>query len=99
MKTALLEHIEAKIINFLHDTRAPSHVSQIAVRIQESREDTLQAIQRLVKNRTIKSAQDFTLLDSTGEILAYTLADTSLLPTAFPPTAPPPRLTPQAPRG
>jgi hypothetical protein len=99
MKTALLEHIEAKIINFLHDTRAPNHASQIAVRIQESREDTLQAIQRLVKNRTIKSVQDFTLLNSTGEILAYTLADTSSPPTPFPPSAPPPRLTPQAPRG
>ena len=99
MKTALLEHIEAKIINFLRDTKAPNPASQIAVRIQETREDTLLAVQRLVKNRTIKGMQDFTFFNSTGETVAYTLADISPPPSTFPPSVPPPRLTPPSPPG
>jgi hypothetical protein len=99
MKTALLEHIEAKIINFLRDTKAPNPASQIAVRIQETREDTLLAVQRLVKNRTIKGMQDFTFFNSTGETVAYTLADTSPPPASLPPSVPPPQWIPQAPRG
>jgi hypothetical protein len=99
MKTALREHIEAKIINLLFDTKAPNRASEIALHIQETREDTLQAIQRLVRSSTIKSIQDFTFFNSTGEIVAYTLADTSPPTAPFPPSAPPPRLTPQAPPG
>ena len=93
MKTALLEHIEAKIINFLLDTKAPSHASQIALHIYETREDTLQAIQKLVKSSTIKGIQDFTFFTSTGETMAYTLASTSQVPTPFAPAVPPSRLT------
>ena len=99
MKQALLEHIEAKVINFLHDVKGPVHASQIAVHIQEKREDTLHAIQRLVKNNTLKSVQDFTLFNSTGEIMAYTLADTAPQPTPVAPSVPPPQLTPPPTRG
>lgn len=99
MKTALREHIEAKIINWLHDTKAPNRASEIALHIHETREDTLQAIQRLVRSNTIKSIQDFTLFSSTGETVAYTLADISPPPSTFPPSIPPPRLTPPSPPG
>lgn len=75
MKQASLEHIEAKVMNFLHDTKSPRHASQIAVHIQEKREDTLYAIQQLVKNQTIKNVQDFSLFDATGETTAYRLVD------------------------
>ena len=95
MKTALLEHIEAKIINFLFDTKAPNHASQIALHIYETREDTLQAIQKLVKSSTIKGIQDFTFFTSTGETVAYTLADTSPMPMPFAPSVPPAPLTRQ----
>jgi len=94
MKKALLEHIEAKVINFLRDMKEPIHVSQIAVHIQERREDTLHAIQRLVKNNTLKSVQDFTFFNTTGEIMAYTLADTAVPPTPVAPSISPPPLTP-----
>ncbi|MGA2685026.1 MAG: hypothetical protein ABSF51_08240 [Verrucomicrobiota bacterium] len=100
MKTALREHIEAKIINWLHDTKAPNRASEIALHIHETREDTLQAIQRLVRSSTIKSIQDFTFFNSTGETVAYTLADTSPPPpSTFPPSVPPPWLTPPSPPG
>jgi hypothetical protein len=99
MKAAPLEHIEAKIINLLHDTQAPNHASQIAVHIQETREDTLQAIQRLVKSSTIRSIQDFTFLNSTGETIAYTLANPSVPAAPFAASVPPPRAAPRAPRG
>jgi hypothetical protein len=99
MKVAPLEHVEAKIINLLRDTKAPNHASQIALHIHEKREDTLQAIQRLVKSSTVKGIQDFAFLNSTGETIAYTLADTSPPPAPFPPSVPPSRLTPPAPRG
>jgi predicted transcriptional regulator len=94
MKEAPREHIEAKIINFLRDLDAPSHASQIAVQIQETREDTLRAIQRLVKDRTIKGKQDFSLFSSTGEIVAYTLADPLLQPALMPGAIPPPSTPP-----
>lgn len=90
MNTASFEHIEAKIVNFLHDTKAPRHASQIAVQIRETREHTLQAIQKLIKNGAIRGVQDFTLLHSTGEIMAYTLANTTLEPTPTLPSVPPP---------
>ena len=96
MKNPSFEHIEAKIINFLHDTKAPTHASQIAVHIRETREHTLQAIQRLVKNRAIRGVQDFTLLHSTGEIMAYVHANAVLEPTPVMPSVPPPRHTPRA---
>jgi len=102
MKAALLEHIEAKIINMLHDAQAPTHASQIALHIQETREDTLQAIQRLVKSNTIRSVQDFAFLKSTGETVAYTLADSSSPPLPFPSSVPSRdagRSIPPAPRG
>jgi hypothetical protein len=99
MNAALLEHIEAKIINFLRDTKAPNHASQIATRIQETREDTLHAIQRLVQNKTLKAIQDFTFLNSTGETIAYTLTGTSPQPIPFTAPVPPSRLTPRLPRG
>jgi len=37
MKPALLEHIEAKVINSLRDMKVPMHASRIAVHIQERR--------------------------------------------------------------
>jgi len=86
MKAAVREHIEAKIINCLRDLNTPGTASQIAVQIQETREDTLSAIQRLVKDHTIKGQQDLTLFDSTGETVAYTLADPLLQPTLVPPS-------------
>jgi hypothetical protein len=88
MKESLLEHIEAKVINFLHDMQAPHHASQIAVHIHETRGDTLQAIQRLLKNQIIKGVQDFTLLNSTGETMAYTLAGTPPGPATIMPPVP-----------
>jgi len=96
MNVSLLEHIEAKIINFLHDTKTPHHASQIAVHIREKREDTLQAIQKLVKNRTIKGVQDLALFGSTGETMAYTLVNVAPGPTPSMPAVPPSRLTPPA---
>jgi hypothetical protein len=98
MKAAPIEHIEAKIINLLHDAKAPSHASQIAIHIQETREATLQAIQRLVKSSTIRSLQDFTFLKSTGETVAYALANPSPTTVSFPPSVPSSRMTPPAPR-
>ena len=86
MKAAVREHIEAKIINCLRDLNAPGTASQIAIQIQETREDTLRAIQRLVKDHTIKGQQDLTLFDSTGETVAYTLADPLLQPALVPPS-------------
>ncbi|MGB7767640.1 MAG: hypothetical protein WBN22_02150 [Verrucomicrobiia bacterium] len=99
MKQALLEHIEAKVINFLRDMKAPIHASQIAVHIQERREDTLQAIQRLVKNGTIKDVQNLVFFNSTGEVMAYTLADAALQQTPVAPSVPPTQLTPPPQRG
>jgi len=101
MKQALLEHIEAKVINFLRDSKAPVHVSQIAVHIQEKREDALQAVQRLVKNRTLKGVQDLACFNSTGETTAYVLADAALLPMAVAPSIPlpPPQPAPPSARG
>jgi hypothetical protein len=99
MKKALLEHIEAKVINFLHDVKEPAQASQIAVHIQERREDTHHAIQRLVKNNTLKSVQDFTYFNTTGEIMAYTLADTAPPPAPVASSVPPPPLTPSPPPG
>ena len=78
---------------------APGHASEIAVHIQETRQDTLQAIQPLVKDGTIKGKQDFALFNSTGETVAYTLADPLLQPTLIPPSAPPSQSTPQIRRG
>ncbi len=98
MNELLREHIEAKIINFLHDTKTPHHASRIAVHIREKREDTLQAIQKLVKNQTIKGVQDLALFGSTGEIIAYTLANAAPGPTPGMPAVPPSRSTPPAPR-
>ena len=94
MKAASLEHVEAKIINFLRDVEAPSPASQIAIHVQETREDTLLAIQKLVKSQTIKAIQDFAFFDATGEIVAYALADPSLVPMPSVPFVPPSRLTP-----
>jgi len=94
MNSASLEHIEAKVINFLHDTKVPHHASQIATQIREKREETLRVIQRLVRNGTIKGVQDFTLLNSTGEITAYVL-DNAAVPPALP-SAPPPPPAPRA---
>ena len=88
MKTAPREHIEAKIINFLHDTKVPGHASQIAVHIQETIESTLQGIRRLVKDGTVNGQQDLTLFNVTGETTAYTLAAApppALIPGAMPP--------------
>jgi hypothetical protein len=93
MKVALLEHIEAKIINFLRDVNAPCPASQITGQIQETREDTLLAIEKLVKSRTLKTIQDFSLFDSTGETVAYALADPSLLPSSSTAFVPPSRET------
>lgn len=91
MNESLLEHIEAKIINFLHDTKAPHHASRIAVHIREKREDTLQAIQKLVNNRTIRGVQDFALFGSTGETMAYELVNVAPEPTpVMPPITPSP---------
>jgi|SRR5208282_12428 ribosomal protein S28E/S33 len=92
MKAAPREHIEAKIINCLRDLKAPGNASQIAVHIQETREDTLRVIQRLVKDRTIKGNQDLALFNTTGETVAYTLADPLLQPTLIPPAVPPSQL-------
>lgn len=94
MNQSLLEHIEAKIINFLHDAKAPHHASQIAARIRERREDTLHAIQKLVNNKTVRGVQDLTLFGSTGETMAYTLADTPAGPAPVMPSVPPSRLSP-----
>jgi hypothetical protein len=99
MKTIPFEHIEAKIINFLRDTKAPSHASQIAIHILETRQDTLQGIQRLVRNSTIKGIQDFTLFSSTGETVAYTLAGAPPEPPPIAPAIPPSEMTGQLRRG
>ena len=96
MNVSLLEHIEAKIINFLHDAKTPHHASRIAVRIRKKREDTLQAIQKLVENRTIMGVQDFALFGSTGETMAYTLVNVAPGPTPVMSAVPPSRLTPPA---
>ena len=96
MNNALFEHIEAKIINLLHDAEAPRHASRIAVQIRETREHTLHAIQKLIKNGAIRGVQDFSLLHSTGEIMAYALANTALGPTATVPPVPPPQPTASA---
>jgi hypothetical protein len=50
----------------------------------------------LVKNRAIRGVQDFTLLHSTGEIMAYVHANAVLEPTPVMPSVPPPRHTPRA---
>ena len=98
MNESLLEHIEAKIVNFLHDAKTPHHASRIAVHIREKREDTLYAIQKLVTNGTIKGVQDLALFGSTGETMAYTLANATPGSTSVLPAVPPSRLTPPAPR-
>ncbi|HUA39309.1 MAG TPA: hypothetical protein VMA35_13035 [Candidatus Sulfopaludibacter sp.] len=95
MNVSLLEHIEAKIINFLHDVKTPHHASRIAVHIREKREDTLQAIQKLVENRIIKGVQDFALFGSTGETMAYELVNVAPEPTPVMPPIPPSPLPPQ----
>ena len=92
MKAALLEHIEAKIINYLLDVKPPIPASQIAKRIQETREDTLLAIHRLVKGRTIKGVQDVSQFNSTGETMAYVLIAPFPMPAPVQPPAPPSRL-------
>jgi len=92
METAPLEHIEAKIINFLRDANVPNPASQIAVHIQETRQDTLLAIQRLVKHQIIKGIQDLSFFNATGETVAYTLTDTGPMPPTLPPPVPPSRL-------
>ncbi len=92
MKTAPREHIEAKIINCLRDSKAPGTASQIAVHIQETREDTIRVIKRILKDHTINGQQDFTLFNSTGETVAYTLADPLLQPALIPGAVPPPQL-------
>ena len=89
MQGAPREHIEAKLINCLRDLNAPGHASQIAVHIQETREDTLRAIQRLVRDKTIKGRQDLALFNTTGETVAYTLADPALQPALIPASVPP----------
>lgn len=91
MNNASFEHIEAKIINFLHDAKVPRHASQIAIQIRETREHTLHAIQKLIKNGAIRGVQDFALLNSTGEIMAYALANSAQRPTPTMPSVPPPR--------
>lgn len=78
MNRALQEHIEAKVINFLRDAKAPTHASQIAASIQEKRDDTNHAIQSLVRNKIINSVQDLVFFKSTGETMAYILADAGL---------------------
>lgn len=100
MNLVLLEHIEAKVINLLHDAKEPVHASQIAGHIQERREDTLHAIQRLVKNNTIKGVQDFAFFNTTGETMAYTLVDGALRQTPLDPSIPipPPQPVSPAPR-
>ncbi len=99
MNESLLEHIEAKIINFLHDTKTPHHASRIAVHIREKREDTLQAIQKLVNNGTIRGVQDLALFGSTGETMAYTLVTVAPGSTPLMPSIPPSQLTPRASHG
>jgi predicted transcriptional regulator len=94
MKTAPREHIEAKVINYLHDSKAPGHASEIAVHIQETRENTIQVIQRLVKDGTIIGKQDLTLFNVTGETTAYTLA-AMLPPTVIPGSVPPKQISRQ----
>ncbi len=89
MNKASFEHIEAKIINFLHDAKAPQHASQIAIKIRETREHTLHAIQKLIKNGAIRGVQNFALLNSTGEIVAYAQANSALGPTPTVPSVPP----------
>jgi hypothetical protein len=91
MNNASFEHIEAKIINFLHDAKVPRQASQIALQIRETREHTLQAIQKLITNGAIRGVQDLALLHSTGEIMAYALADSALKPTPAMPSVPPPQ--------
>lgn len=97
MTQALLEHIEAKIINFLHDAKAPVQASQIAVHIQEKREDTVLAIQKLVGNNTIKGVQDFTFFNTTGETMAYSLAGDAVPQTPADPAVPIPPPQPVSP--
>jgi len=93
MNESLLEHVEAKIINFLHDTKTPHHASRIAVRIREKREDTLQAIQKLVSNGTIRGVHDLALFGSTGETMAYVLVTVAPESTPLMPSIPPSPLT------
>lgn len=90
MKQTLMEHIEAKIMNLLHDLNKPIPASQIAAKIQEKRQDTLQAVQRLVRNNTIKGVQDLTLFNLTGETMAYVLTVGALPPKVTPPIPIPP---------
>lgn len=97
MNRALQEHIEAKIINFLRDTKIPIHASQIAARIQERREDTNHAIQRLVKNQTVHPVQDLAYFKSTGETMAYALADIDLKQPPIDPSIPIPPPQPHRP--
>lgn len=82
-------------MNCLRDLNAPGNASQIAAQIQETQEDTLRVIQRLVKDHTIKGQQDFTLFNSTGETVAYTLADPLLQPALMPGPVPPSRRGPR----
>ena len=67
------EEIESKIFDFLSKVRVPNPPSQIAAHIHETREDTLQAIERLIKKGTIKPVEDFTFLKLTGETTSYAL--------------------------
>jgi DNA-binding MarR family transcriptional regulator len=68
------EDIETKVLDFLRKAGAPNVASQIAIYIHENREDTLQAIERLVKKGLIKHESDFTFLNSTRETIAFSLA-------------------------
>lgn len=94
MKAAAREHIEAKIMNCLRDLNVPGTASQIALQIQETRDDTLRAVQRLVKDGTIKGQQDLALFNTTGETVAYTLADPALQPPLVPGPVPPTQSAP-----
>ena len=78
MNRTLQEHIEAKVINFLREAKIPTHASQIAARIQEKRDDTNHAIQSLVRNKIVSGVQNLAVFKSTGETMAYLLADGGL---------------------
>jgi len=69
------EDIETKILHFLRDKNAPNAASQIAIHLEENRDDTLDAINRLVKKGLVKSVPDLTFLNSTEEKVAFTLTD------------------------
>ena len=71
MNEAPFEEIELKIIQYLRKVKAPNVPSLIATEIRETREDTLQAIERLVKKGILHSERDFTFFNNTGETKAF----------------------------